>query len=126
HLGAGPDTLAEIAAGRPAFAATIAKAEPAIVLIGQRALARPDGAAVASLAARLAVDLGAVKDGWNGYSMLHTAAARGGALDVGLLAGEGGRSAVEMAKAGVLDVAFLLGVDEIEIAPGAFAIYIGT
>ena len=58
--------------------------------------------------------------------MLHTAAARVGALDLGLLPGEGGRSAVEMAKAGVLDVAFLLGVDEIEIAPGAFAIYIGT
>ncbi len=126
HLGAGPDTLAEIAAGRHAFAATLAKAERAIVLIGQGALARPDGAAVASLAARLAVDLGAVKDGWNGYSMLHTAAARVGALDLGLLPGEGGRSAVEMAKAGVLDVAFLLGVDEIEIAPGAFAIYIGT
>src|SRR5207247_4133948 len=32
----------------------------------------------------------------------------------------------QMAKAGALDVVFLLGADEIEIAPGAFAVYIGT
>ena len=31
-----------------------------------------------------------------------------------------------MAAAGALDVLFLLGVDEIDIAPGAFVIYIGT
>jgi NADH-quinone oxidoreductase subunit G len=126
HLGAGPETLAEIAAGRHLFAATLAKTERPIVLIGQGALARPDGAAVASLAARVAVGLGAVKDGWNGYSVLHTAAARVGALDLGLVPGKRGRSAIEMAQPGVLDVVFLLGVDEIEIAPGAFAVYIGT
>jgi NADH-quinone oxidoreductase subunit G len=126
HLGAGPETLAEIAAGRHAFAAALAKAERPIVLIGQGALARPDGAAVASLAARVALDISAVKDGWNGYSVLHTAAARVGALDLGLVPGKSGRSAIEMAEAGVLEIVFLLGVDEIEIAPGAFAIYIGT
>ena len=31
-----------------------------------------------------------------------------------------------MAKAGSLDVLFLLGADEIEVAPGAFVVYIGT
>jgi NADH-quinone oxidoreductase subunit G len=31
-----------------------------------------------------------------------------------------------MAASGTLDVLFLLGVDEIDIAPGAFVIYIGT
>ena len=31
-----------------------------------------------------------------------------------------------MAEAGALDVVFLLGADEIEIAPGAFVVYIGT
>ena len=35
-------------------------------------------------------------------------------------------SAAEMAKAGALDVVFLLGADEIDIAPGAFVVYIGT
>ena len=31
-----------------------------------------------------------------------------------------------MAQAGALDVLFLLGADEIEVAPGAFVVYIGT
>jgi NADH-quinone oxidoreductase subunit G len=126
YLGAGPDTLAEVAAGRHDFAAILRDAERPLILVGQGALTRPDGLAVAALAAKAAVDLGAVTDGWNGYGVLHTAAARVGALDVGFVPGAGARSAVEMAKAGAVDVLFLLGADEIEIAPGAFVVYIGT
>jgi NADH-quinone oxidoreductase subunit G len=57
---------------------------------------------------------------------LHSAAARVGALDVGFVPGPGGLSARQMAAYGTLDVVFLLGVDELEIAPGAFVVYIGT
>jgi NADH-quinone oxidoreductase subunit G len=95
-------------------------------IVGAGAFARADGAAVASLAAKAAVDVGAVKDGWNGYCVLHSAAARVGALDVGFVPGPDGLSARQMAAYGTLDVLFLLGVDEIEIAPGAFVVYIGT
>jgi NADH-quinone oxidoreductase subunit G len=102
------------------------KAERPMVLVGAGAFARGDGAAVASLAAKAAVELGAVKDGWNGYCVLHNAAARVGALDVGFVPGPGGLTARQMAVYGTLDVLFLLGADEIEIAPGAFVIYIGT
>ena len=35
-------------------------------------------------------------------------------------------AAQDMAAGGALDVLFLLGADEIEVAPGAFVIYIGT
>ena len=58
--------------------------------------------------------------------MLHTAASRVGALDLGFVPGEGGMNAAEMAKAGALDVLFLLGADEIDVPPGAFVVYIGT
>ena len=58
--------------------------------------------------------------------MLHTAASRVGALDIGFVPGEGGLTAAQMATAGALDVVFLLGADEIDIAPGAFVVYIGT
>jgi NADH-quinone oxidoreductase subunit G len=126
HLGAGPETLAQVAAGRHAFSAVLRDAQRSVVLIGQGALARPDGAAVAALAAKAAVELGAVKDGWNGYAVLHTAAARVGALDLGFVPGDAGRSALEMGKAGALEVLFLLGADELEIASGAFVVYIGT
>ena len=87
-------------------------------------MARRDGAAIASLAAR--VVSGATTKGWNGYSVLHTAAARVGALDLGFVPGQGGRTAAQMAEPGALDLAFLLGADEIDVAPDAFVVYIGT
>ncbi len=124
YLGAGPETLA--AAARHSFAETLRKAERPMVLLGAGALTRGDGAAIASLAAKAALDLGAVKEGWNGFCVLHSAASRVGALDLGFVPGQGGLSARQMAAFGTLDVLFLLGVDEIDVAQGAFVVYIGT
>jgi NADH-quinone oxidoreductase subunit G len=124
YLGAGPETLADIA--RHSFADVMRKAERPLVLVGAGAFARADGAAIAALAAKAAIDLGAVKDGWNGYGVLQSAASRVGAFDLGFVPGEGGLTARQMAASGTLDVLFLLGADEIEVAPGAFAVYIGT
>ena len=126
YLGAGPDTLQELLAGRGDLAKSLRDAERPLIVIGQGALARPDGAAVAGLAAKLALEVSAVKDGWNGFSVLHMAASRVGALDLGFVPGSSGRSAIEMPRAGVLQVAFLLGADEVDFAPGAFVVYIGT
>src|SRR5271170_4958321 len=124
YLGAGPETLAAIT--RHSFADVLRKAERPMVLVGASAFARSDGAAVAALAAKAAVDLGAVKDGWNGYCVLHNAASRVGALDLGFVPGPGGLNARQMAAYGTLDVLFLLGVDELDVAQGTFVIYIGT
>src|SRR4051794_29518077 len=120
YLGAGPETLATFVNHEKA------KLERQLWLIGQGALARPDGAAILAMAAKAAVSVGAIKDGWNGFSILHTAASRVGGLDIGFVPGAGGKPALDMAKAGALDVVFLLGADEIAIAPGAFTVYIGT
>ncbi|WP_186417524.1 NADH-quinone oxidoreductase subunit NuoG [Bosea sp. CS1GBMeth4] len=120
HLGAGPETLADLVRR-----AGVAGERP-MVLVGQGALARADGAAVLSLAAKAAEVLGAVKDGWNGFGVLHTAAARVGALDLGFVPGQGGLDVAGMTAAGALDVLFLLGADEIEVPAGAFVIYQGS
>jgi NADH-quinone oxidoreductase subunit G len=124
YLGAGPETLAAIT--RHSFADTLRKAERPMVLVGAEAFSRGDGAAVAALAAKAALDLGAVKDGWNGYCVLHNAASRVGALDLGFVPGPGALNTRQMAASGTLDVLFMLGADEIDVAPGAFVIYIGT
>ncbi|MFC7400368.1 NADH-quinone oxidoreductase subunit NuoG [Chelatococcus sp. GCM10030263] len=125
YLGAGPQTLADIASGAHSFAEALNKAERPLIIIGQGALARPDGLAVLTLAAKLATAVGAVNEDWNGFGVLHTAAARVGSLELGLVPGEGGRDAAAMAAGGV-DVLFLIGADEIDVAPGAFVIYQGT
>jgi NADH-quinone oxidoreductase subunit G len=126
YLGAGPDSLAELAAGRGDFADRLKKAARPIVLLGAGATARADGAAVAALAAKAAVETGAIKDGWNGFAVLHHVASRVGGLDIGFVPGQGGLKAAEMAAYGTLDVLFLLGADEIDVAPGAFVVYVGT
>ncbi|MDQ0468897.1 NADH-quinone oxidoreductase subunit NuoG [Labrys wisconsinensis] len=120
YLGAGPETLAGLVDNPPAGL------QKPLWLIGQGALARPDGQAVLALAAKAALAAGAVKEGWNGFSVLHTAAARVGGLDLGFVPGEGGLDAAAMARAGALDVLFLLGADEIDVEPGAFVVYQGT
>jgi NADH-quinone oxidoreductase subunit G len=94
-------------------------------ILGAGAFARPDGEAVLALALTAARSLGVVKDGWNGFNVLHTAASRVGGLDLGLVPGEGGLDAAGIAKGG-LDLIFNLGADEIDIAPGAFVVYVGT
>src|SRR5262249_52958684 len=80
----------------------------------------------AALAARTAIELGAVKEGWNGFSVLHTAASRVGAMELGFVPGEGGLNAAAMAGSNALDVLFLLGADEIDVPSGAFVGYIGS
>ncbi|MFC2249176.1 NADH-quinone oxidoreductase subunit NuoG [Labrys portucalensis] len=126
YLGAGPDTLADLAAGKGAFADLLKGAAKPVIIVGGGVYARPDGAALLSLAAKAAQALGVVKEGWNGFGVLHNAASRVGALDVGFVPGEGGLDAAGMAKAGALDVLFLLGADEITIEPGAFVVYQGS
>jgi NADH-quinone oxidoreductase subunit G len=125
YLGAGPETLAELVAGRHSFIEKLRAAERPLIIVGQGALSRPDGLAILSAVAQLARDVNAVTDNWNGFSVLHTAASRVGALDLGLVPGEGGLTAQQMAQGGV-EVLFNLGADEIDIAPGAFVIYQGT
>jgi NADH-quinone oxidoreductase subunit G len=125
YLGAGGETLVDIADGS-GFAETLRQAARPLVLVGQGALTRDDGRAILSLAAKAALAAGAVKDDWNGFSVLHTAAARVGGLDLGLVPGEGGLDAAAMTKSGALDVLYLLGADEREVEQGPFVIYQGT
>jgi NADH-quinone oxidoreductase subunit G len=124
YLGAGTDSLSELASGKGSFADVLKGAKKPLVLVGAGAAARHDGAAILSLAAKLAVDFGAVQDSWNGFAVLHEVASRVGALDIGF--GAGGLSAAQMTTFGTLDVLFLLGADETKVPDGTFVVYVGT
>ena len=130
HLGAGPDTLTQLAEGRHPFHDELAAAERPMLIVGQGALARADGAAVLAVARRIADSTGMVEPEWNGFNVLHTAAARVAGLDLGLVPGEGGRDVpgiLEGAGRGEIEVVYLLGADEIDMAAlgEAFVVYQG-
>ncbi|TDX88383.1 NADH dehydrogenase subunit G [Neorhizobium sp. R1-B] len=126
YLGAGPETLSELASGANSFADKLRNAKNPMIIIGQGALARPDGPAVLAAAAQLAGSVGALTEDWNGFAVLHTAAARVGGLDLGFVPGSKGVNAAKMLTG--MDVLFLLGADELDFSKkGArFTVYIGS
>ncbi len=130
RLGAGPKTLAEIASGGHAFAKVLKDAERPMLILGQGSLARPDGARVLAAARAIAENTGMIGQGWNGFNVLHTAAARVGGLDLGFVPQKGGLDVagiLDGASSGKLEAVYLLGADEIDMArlKDAFVIYQG-
>ncbi len=95
------------------------KAKPSLVIVGQGAINEADGEAVLAHAMKLA------ENSNSKLLILHTAAARVGAMDVGAVTEGGLKAATEGAE-----VIFNLGADEVEIAPksegGPFVIYQGS
>ena len=127
YLGAGSGSLSELADGKGAFVKALKGAANPMIIVGQGALSRADGAGVLASAAKIAASFNLVREGWNGFNVLHTAAARVGGLDLGFVPGKGGMTAAEMVRKGALDVLFLLGADEIDLsATDAFVVYLGS
>jgi NADH-quinone oxidoreductase subunit G len=126
-LGAGIEALEALTRGEGDFAQALKAAERPAIIMGTGALARPDGAAVLAAAATLGASVKVVRDGWNGWNVLHTAAARVGGLDLGFIPRRGGKAARAMLAKGALDLLVLMGVDEEDLAASdAFVVYVGT
>ena len=135
-LGAGFETLAELAAGKGPFAETWANARKPLVIVGEGAVShgaawnKQIGRDTIALAAKLATGPN-VEPGWNGFAMVHNAAGRVGGLDIGFVPHNGGVCSADQIKAageGNLDVLFLLGADEYDMSGmgKAFVVYVGT
>jgi NADH-quinone oxidoreductase subunit G len=151
YLGAGPQTLAEIASGSHPFAQILKDAERPMIIVGQGALSRADGAAVLAACRTIADQTGMIFDAstreipakeegaeptveqipaWNGFNVLHTAAGRVAGLDLGLVPGAGGKDVagiLEGAKSGAIKLVYLLAADEIDTSglDDAFVVYQG-
>jgi len=129
-LGQDPAILDALADGSHKFAAKLKKAKRPMIIIGMGALARADGAAMLGKARQIAESYGVVTKQWNGFNVLHNAAARVGGLDLGFVPARGGMDIAAMgkaAKASKLDLLWLLGADEIDFEPFAssFVVYQG-
>ncbi len=111
QIGAGRDALVGLAGQDHSDKQDVA----GVMIVGQGALTEADGEAVLSQAMKAA-------DAANSKLMvLHTAASRVGAMDVGACT-EGGLEAVLDGA----EVIYNLGADEVEVKPGAFVIYQGS
>ena len=125
YIGAGPQSLKEVAEGRSMFAGVLKQAKRPMVIVGMGATSRADGAAVLALAARISLDaMSNIEPGWNGFNVLHAAAARVAGLDLGLTAPGGVAGVI-----GGSDLLYLLGADEIDMAripEKTFVVYQGT
>jgi NADH-quinone oxidoreductase subunit G len=129
-LGAGSKTVGKLPKAAVDF---LTKAERPAIIVGSGALTGETGPAVLNALGALAKKVGVVapdsqeEGGWNGFNVLHTAAARVAGLDMGFVPGEGGKTVFDMIKPGALDVLFLLGADEIELGGSdAFRVYLGS
>jgi NADH-quinone oxidoreductase subunit G len=113
--------VAHVGTDRQALVDTAAKDMGAVkdmdslVIIGMGALREADGEAVLSQAMALADKTK------SRFLVLHTAAGRVGAMDVGAVTDGGMGAALDGAE-----VVYNMGADEVEIKPGAFVIYQGS
>ena len=127
HLGDGPAVLKALLDGNHPFSEALKTAKKPMIIVGQGALTRPDGEAVLDAAWTLAARSGALGSDWHGFNVLHTAASRVGALDLGFVPGTGGKGVAGMMGGGV-DLLWLLGADEIDtarIGTKTFVVYQG-
>jgi NADH-quinone oxidoreductase subunit G len=130
QLGVGPGALKDLVEGKLPFLEKLRAAKNPLVILGMGAVARADGAAILGLARELVDKLGAVREDWNGFAVLHTAAARVGGLDLGLVPGEAGRDVEAIlsgCEKGEVQAVYLLAADEIDTTRlgKAFVIYQG-
>jgi NADH-quinone oxidoreductase subunit G len=129
-LGEGGETVGAVATGTHPWAERLRQAKNPMLIVGQGALTRPDGAQVLATAREIAEHCGLMRDGWNGFNVLHRAAARVGGLDIGFVPQPGGRDVagiLDGCRSGAIEVLYLLGADEIDVSDlgSAFVVYQG-
>ncbi len=111
HVGTGRDDLVGLLSHKFGKVLEV----PSVIVVGMGALREADGEAVLSQAMKLA------EETKSKLMVLHTAAARVGAMDVGAVTEGGLTAAIDGAE-----VIYNLGADEVEIDQGPFVIYQGS
>jgi NADH-quinone oxidoreductase subunit G len=130
QLGTDATVLEKAARDKHPLMGILKAAKNPVIILGMSALARDDGGDIYDVAKFLAQNTPVIQEGWNGFNVLHTAAARVGGLDVGFVPSNGGRGIVriiEGIKRDEISALYLLGVDEIDTDyfGKAFVIYQG-
>lgn len=128
HIGSSAADVEKFAKSRSGFAKAFKAAKNPVVIVGAAALRGNDGAALLNAVGAMSSKL--VRDDWNGFNVLHTAASRVAGLDMGFVPGEGGKSTdaiLDGAASGEIETVYLMGADELDTAKlkDTFVIYQG-
>ena len=128
YLGAGADTLLTVDQGE--FGAMMKAAKRPMIIASASLFAGAGQATLQRVLHQTAATLGVVKDGWNGFNVVHSAAGRVGALMAGFVPQQGGKGVegiLSGTSGGSIGLVYLLGADEIDTARlgNAFVIYQG-
>ena len=86
-LGSSAAAVDELVKGTNPFRGVLDGAEKPAIIVGAHVLGRTDSVELLGKLVQLANDVGCVKDGWNGYNVLHECAGRVAALDLGFVPG---------------------------------------
>lgn len=130
NYGQDPNLLDAILQEHHPLSQALKDAKFPMIILGQDALIRQDGATLLAKVRALAEKFNMVRPDWNGFNVLHKAAARVGGLDLGFLPGDHGldkNHILVAAVRGEIEVVYLLGADEIDMNQlgQAFVIYQG-
>lgn len=132
HIGTSPKDLENLVRGGHPFAEILKNAKNPMIILGAGAFRRADGPGLHGLAREAAETFGMVRDDWNGFNVLHLAASRVGAYDIGFLPDEGGMDVADILEGtrnGRIRALYLLGVDELDLRAAVgwqtFVIYQG-
>ena len=130
YLGDDPSIIYDLIDNKSPFCEKLSEMNKPIMIIGQGALKGDEGEDYLNLCIELANNYNFLKNDWNGFNVLHTAASRPGAMEIGFLPKERGKDLdqiIDGYKKGDISTLFLLGADEIEISEktDCFVIYQG-
>ena len=130
YLGDDPSIIYDLIDNKSPFCEKLSEMNKPIMIIGQGALKGDEGEDYLNLCIELANKYNFLKNDWNGFNVLHTAASRPGAMEIGFLPKERGKDLdqiIDGYKKGDISTLFLLGADEIEISEktDCFVIYQG-
>ena len=130
-LGSSSSVLEQLANNSHEFCKELNKAKNPIIIVGEGALCRQDSNAIMKYAKIISENYNIISDEKCNFNILHNAAGRVGAIDVGFLPEKSGLDTKDMMKfgeIGEIDILFLLGYDQPNIAKvkNAITIYIGS
>ncbi|KAJ1921028.1 ndufs1 NADH-ubiquinone oxidoreductase subunit [Mycoemilia scoparia] len=122
HLGSDASSIQKLLDGSHPFSKVLSGAKKPMIIVGSATGEYKDGAAIVDSVARLAQKVpNLIQEGWNGFNVLHYAASRVGALDIGFV--PNGQSSFTNPK-----FVYLLNADEFdprELPSDAFVVYQG-